>query len=301
MGDGKLAAAVKAAAEAAMSTEGTAEAETPDETITATPGSQGAQTEVGTVENESDETEATAEASAEGTVEVPTDYYGLDLSVLPAETRLPFVKMVTEQNALITKLQQARTPAEEAATAQATAPEEAQPLTDEVLLQAMQLDLDDPFDANTAKVALPLARQLLELKSEVSGLSQTASADQTQRYWESTLDKLEADSGPLGFPRENLYQYAVDNNIADPESAYWRVIGPTRSNAIFEIQKQAKAAATVAKKAASGTRPTTRSPSGPAALEATNTKDAVKEAALRAAKELGYDWGEAFTGSFVQN
>jgi hypothetical protein len=273
-------------------TEATAdEAEGTEEEVTDS-SSPGAQDDV-ELEGDGQESEAEPEASGEGTDEVPMSLLDVDLSHLSAEDRQAVIKTVEEQNKLIGKLMRERAEGDEPPEdAPAPTPE---PLTDEALAQALGLDMENPYDENTAKVALPLARMVLELKAQVEGVASVSQASQAERYWNESLDKLEAENGSLPVPRANFFEYAADNSIDDPELAYWRVMGPARSVLIKEVTARKKAVTAEKKKQATTVRPRTTTPTEKVGLKAKTTKAATLEAAQLAAEELGINWGGAWS------
>ena len=120
-------------------------------------------------------------------------------------------------------------------------------------------------------------------------MSEKNAVQETQFYWESNLDKLEAQYGALPVPREGkggLYEYAIANVINDPALAYWAIVGPTRAEVTTEVKKRREVTAE-AKRAAATLRPASSADLVPAALQSTDTKSATKEAALQALKALG--------------
>lgn len=262
----------------------------------ATPGSsEGAQADVA-ADATTDESETQPEASGEGTDDVPTSYFGVDLSDLPAEKRAEIIAHFKEQDTLINKLQREKPEGQGQADAvdqpddSSTAPE---PVTDEALLQAFGLDPEDPFDERAAKVSLPLARQLLELKARFDAMAETQVLADTERYWMTSLDRLETEYGELPISRDAVLEFAAENSLGDPQDAYWRLMGPARQQLVQAAASQRAAQVAAAKEAASTTRPRTAPKTTSPKLESTNVKDAVAEAAKRVADELGLDWGDA--------
>src|SRR6266542_5960086 len=184
-------AAAAPAATAAPAAEATPEA-------SATPEAQGApSTEVvaGTPGGES-------ETPTEGTDDTPTEYFGVDLSFIEDATeRAKWIHEFQERDTFISQLLRDKAEGDEqggdkppaqkpAAEPQEPAPQAEKPdLSDEALAQALGLDLEDPYDAKLAAIAVPLARQNLELQSKVEDLSSSDAVRETQVYWETSLDK----------------------------------------------------------------------------------------------------------------
>ncbi len=325
MGSGKMAAAIKEAAEkvdletgsllpAPAEGEGTATpvaAAAPAATAapaaeatpeaSATPEAQGApSTEVvaGTPGGES-------ETPTEGTDDTPTEYFGVDLSFIEDATeRAKWIHEFQERDTFISQLLRDKAegdgqggdkpPAQKpAAEPQEPAPQAEKPdLSDEALAQALGLDLEDPYDAKLAAIAVPLARQNLELQSKVEDLSSSDAVRETQVYWETSLDKLESQFGKLPVDRLKFYEFAADNGIAEPAAAYWQVVGPAKAEVMQAAQKkrvEVAEALAAFKRQASGVRPSATVPGEDAGLQSKNTKDAVKEAMLKVQEKLGID------------
>lgn len=225
---------------------------------------------------------------------VPDSLFGVDLSSLPEPERKTFIREWTEQNKQISKLQREKAELkQETPPAKAAEPELPEPVTDEVLAQALRLDLEDPDDARLAERLIPLARMNLEMKAQLEATASTVSVDAEARYWNGELDKLEARFGKLPEERIELLERAAAKGIADPEAAYWAAVGPIRVAVTEALDRQLKAAQKTGKKAVSTPRPKSGETVQAKALESKTTKEAVAEAAKLAAEELGYDWEDA--------
>jgi hypothetical protein len=291
---------VKATAEEAFAAvrakqgEGTAPAETkPDETRT-TP-AEGAQQDQG--------------ATSEGTAtDVPEEYFGISLAGLSAEDRASAIAGFKERDTFINQLlrdKASEKPGETQAAPAAPssgAGDEQKELTDEVLAKALGLDLEDPYDAKIASVAIPLARQNIELKSAVEDIISDSDVRETQNFWETSLDALEKQFGDFPVPegmtkddvRLRVYEFAAESGIGDPSAAYWSIMGPARADILKDVQKRKAEALTNKKRAAAGTtRPATAAEVDEAKIKSKDLGDAVKEAAEKAAKNLGIDWEAA--------
>jgi len=275
----------------------------------ATPEAQGApSTEVvaGTPGGES-------ETPTEGTDDTPTEYFGVDLSFIEDATeRAKWIHEFQERDTFISQLLRdkaqgdgqggdkppAQKPAVESGRQPGTESQELAPqadkpdLSDEALAQALGLDLEDPYDAKLAAIAVPLARQNLELQSKVEDLSSSDAVRETQAYWETSLDKLESQFGKLPVDHLKFYEFAADNGIAEPAAAYWQVVGPAKAEVMQAAQKkrvEVAEALAAFKRQASGVRPSATVPGEDAGLQSKNTKDAVKEAMLKVQEKLGID------------
>lgn len=272
---------------AVLNGEGTDSEATPERA--ASPSSLGAQPDV-------QAEPGTTESKATGTDEAPTEYFGVDLSELPAEKRREIITGFRERDDYISKLLREKAEPETDVPTMA-APQQVEELTDEALLTALGLDPEnDMFDQHTAKVALPLARQLLETKAAVDQLVQTQSISQAERYWNSSLDSLEKQFGELPIDRMAVLEFAAENSIADPQDAYWRIMGPVRQQLMNAVQTHKQTELRDAKKGAASVRPRTTGKTAPSALEATSVRNAVYEAARIAAEERGLDWEQAVKG-----
>lgn len=272
---------------AVLNGEGTDSEATPERA--ATPSSLGAQPDV-------DPNEVEPESEATGTdSDAPTEYFGVDLSELPAEKRRDIIAGFRERDDYISKLLREKS---EPAVPEPMAPTpQAEELTDDALLRALGLDPEnDMFDQHTAKVALPLARQLLETKAAVDELMQTQSISQAERFWNTSLDSLEKQFGELPIDRIAVLEFAAENQIADPQDAYWRIMGPVRQQLMQAVQTHRETELRDAKRGAASVRPRTTGKTTPAKLEATSVRNAVQEAARIAAEERGLDWEQAVKG-----
>ena len=253
--------------------------ETPGAAQSTTPGSTEVTTDV--------ESEAEDE-------EVPTSLFGIDLSVLPDEaTRAEFIREWREQNKTISRLQREKAELEKAMSSPKP-PEPPEPespsvaeFTDEAIAEALGLDPED--DSPAAKAAIALARGFMELKEQVTGVVTAAEVSETERYWESTLDYLESKYGELPIDRTELLEYAAEHEITDPEVAYWAKMGPIRFDVSQALDRKLKEVRARAKKAATTPRPTTSTPVGPTPLRSKTVKDAIREAFVATAHELGID------------
>lgn len=250
-----------------------------------------AQPEVEPKPAEGAKTETPAGAPAEGTVDAPERYFEVDLSGLPAEERIKVIGALKERDDEIGKLLRGKAK-DEPATAPAA--EEVQPppqLSDEDIVKALGLDPENPFEETAAKVGVPLARELLALREQVGQLVEDQAADKHLQQWHSTLDTLEKLHGELPLDRTALIEYAAENNLQDPESAFWRVMGPARRQ-VEEAVKAAEARIAAAAPAptpgqVSSTRPRSTTATEETPAEGTNIRDAVKDAGLKVLRDLG--------------
>jgi hypothetical protein len=251
-----------------------------------TPPAEGAQAEV-KPEGDGSIPEATTAAAVEGTgEEPPLTYFGEDLSAFDADERRAIIDMLEKRDDFIGKLLREKSEAEK--TVSEEKPEaEHEELTDEAILKALGLDPEsNPFDEHTAKVALPLVREVSELKALVSDLLQRDELAETERYWTSELDRLEKAYGELQLSRVAVLEFAANNNIASPEDAYWRLAGPARAQ-VREVIAQRRAEQEARKRAVASTRPNAVDAEEEPPFESRTAEGQTREAVARALKKLG--------------
>jgi len=240
--------------------------------------------------------------------EPPNEYFGVDLSDLPAETRSTiiaelkerdkFVNKVLQENAELKKEQPA--PTEQAPPSPPAEPEQ----TDEEILAMLGYDKNDPLFEVKSEVALPLAKALLSIEGRVEAMQQEQVVQETLDYWNSSLDELEAEYGKLPVDRDAVFAFAAENQVFDPIAAYHRISAPAR--------KQLTDAATVArqkvmedlkarKEAAGGTvRPGSSVSTEEKEIQARNLREATKLAAAQAAQESGISWDDALENTLSE-
>jgi len=262
--------------------DGTAVAEaTPDDTD-ATPA---ASAEGGSVVETKEPVDG-AEAS-DGTADVPTEYFGFDLSDLEPNQRAEIIGELKKRDDHIGKLLRGKVAEEDSTPDPAPAP--LQQATDEDILQALGLDPENPFDEQAAKVAVPLVRKQLEQEAMLSQLIEMQELNEIDRSWRGTLGDLEKEFGalPTELDHESVMEYAANNGINSPVAAYWQIMGPGRA-ALAAATKDGRAKAlTDAKRASASTRPAPALADDDAPLESKTTKGATREAAKRIMRELG--------------
>jgi hypothetical protein len=237
--------------------EGTAAAEATDESPT--PPSEGASS---TEEETTETTEAQSEAP-EGTDEPPMEYFGQDLSEFDADARRAIIARLSENDKHIQRLQRERATAEKAVASEPPPAAEKGPeeVNEQSIAEYIGLDLDDPDDARVAKVAVPLVERVLSLTDEVQSLKTGVTVRETEAYWTQGLTGLEAQFGklPEGVTYDQVIQGAAENGIAEPQDAYWRIMGPARQEVMDavrarreEVTKTLKGKATQAKPKSEG-------------------------------------------------
>lgn len=231
------------------------------------------------------------EPGAEGN-EVPTSYFGEDLSDFEPDVRAKMIARFKEQDRFIQKLQREKAELEKN-QGQPPAPEpEPVIVTDEMILSELGLEADDP----SAPIVLPLAKQLLDLQTAVQSMYQQQTARDIVNDWNTKLDALEAQYGKLDseITRDDVFEYAAENGLTEPAAAYWQIAGPAKALAAQSLAKERQDALRTLKLQQAGVlRPETATEGRTTKLEATSVRDAVKEAAKLAEQELGISWKEA--------
>lgn len=254
-----------------------------EEEVEETPDSEGGGAD-GTPDSEEDEDQDPEGAQSE---EPPTEYMGLDLSGIDSDRRAALIADLKENDKFIQRLIQRNKELEEQATSGPAEPQtqvkEAEPATDDEILAALGLDPEDPL----AELQLPLARKLYEQQMEMQQMEQVMQAQAFYDHFNTVIDQLESTEGKLPdeVTRDDLLDYMAENNIPDPEAAYYRLVAPMKSRLANAISKEREEAKRLAKK-----RVTTKK----AATEQTESKKPDKllsprEAALAALKEAKVD------------
>ena len=223
--------------------------------------------------------------ASEGT-EVPTEYFGLDLSDLSPESRQSVITRLKEQDKLIQ--QEKRTNAELAKAEEPAAQDTPEPTVDDIM-EALGYDKGDPMYDVKAEVAGPLAQRLVQMEAAFSQFVQAQQLEKLADHWDGTLDYMESEYGKLPMDREEVYEYAADNGISDPRDAYNRIAVPGRKRMSAEAEKARAEALRNAKRGIGTPRPTTGD-AGPSEPEG---RLSPRESMILAAKQTGIDWGDA--------
>jgi len=267
-------------------TDGEGAPETPE----ATPGESQSQT----AETASQEP-AAPETSEEQ--EPPTEYWGTDLSDLPAEKRAEILAHFEQQESTIHKLQQRLA---ESKTPEPVEEEADVQMTDEDILRAVGVDPEDYSLTDQAKAAiLTMAKATMALEDRVESMVQKDQVRETQTIWNTELDSLETNYGKMPGSRLEQLRYAVEEGITSPEQLYFRLTADVRQ----EVEKAASVARRDALKRESqgGVKP--RSGGGEAVvdLKGLSLREAVEKAARSAEKETGTRWRDAVKRKLIQS
>lgn len=243
-------------------------------------------------EEESEEVEA--EAAAEEDDSVPKEWFGVDLSGFPSEKRAEIIEAFKEQDRYAQSLAQRLAEKGKESEGEAEAePEEPEALDDDALMKMLGVDEDDPMYDVKKEIQAPLARIIVEQQQV---LQQVQARDEEQQFiawWESGLDEMEQQFGPLSIDREDLAQIALKEGLRTPQEAYARVALSGRKTVEDLVSKAKEGVKEKAKKP----KPATQRPRSDTAATKKPAKNMTPtEAAEAAAKELGFDWGESLQG-----
>ena len=239
------------------------------------------------------ESESTDPAVDEATDEPPTTYFAEDLSAFDADQRREVIGLLEKREDFIGKLLREKASGE-SAEADVPEPEPVAELTDEAILQAFGLDPEqNPFDENTAKVVVPLFREIQSLRTEVGQLTEDSQLTAIANEWNTTLDALSKEFGELPVDNIAVMEYAGANGVASPQDAYWRIAGPARRQ-VGDAMKavEARLAKESAKKKATSTRPSSTSADSEPGLDEKDTKSATLTAARAAMAKLGISFSD---------
>jgi hypothetical protein len=232
---------------------------------------------------ESTETEGTAAAADEATEEVPTEYFGQDLSEFEPDVRKAIIEMVAPRDRHIQQLMREKAsapePAAEAAPPEPPAPAEDTEVTLEEVAKTFGYDLDDPTQADVAKAMVPATQLIVSLKQEVDQLKTSDSVRAAEVYWTQGLSGLESQFGqlPEGVTHDEVIRIAAENGIAEPVDAYWRIMGPARQAVMDEVRARREAVTTTLKKTSTQAKPKSTTDTVPTGPTASNVKDATAQ------------------------
>lgn len=240
-----------------------------------------------------DESRATqgSEESSEGqqaTDDVPTEYFGVDLSGVAPEQRQAIIDRFQQSDQYINRILQEKARLEQSPPRQQE-PEEYQPPTDEDLTAYFGLNEDDPYFEVKRDVMLPLGKHLAQIQQGIEYLADAFTSQQTLDHWNRELARLEGNHGQIpGLSHEDIMQFAAEQGIADPEAAFLKLWAPAQSVIREEAQKlqaQVDGQLQQRKAAATGVRPRSSPDTEPQPIKADNMMDAVRQAVKQAASE----------------
>lgn len=260
----------------------------------AAPDADSAQPPVAPGESQSSRAETPSEGTppeAVGAVQeedVPTSYWGVDLTDIPADKRAAIIAASEQQEGYIKQLQ-----AKLAAEPEPVAPNEEtpEPVTDEDILRAFGIDPEQAQFNEMSGPLVAMARAQMALEEQVQRMETIETGRQAETAWNRSLNELESTYGPIPAElgsREDILRYAVRENIQSPAELYFAVTAPVRQ----QVQQAASAARRVApdKREAAGLRPRGVTGVEPALPKDASLRDIVKAAAAAAEKETGVKW-----------
>lgn len=296
-------AEVQAAIAAVEGTEDTSEAPTDDETAPPEASEGEDSTEVTEASNAEDATEAPEGGTAE--TDVPDTYFGIDLSDLDVEARQAIIDGLQKRDTLISQLMQRNSALEKGqpsptgegdpSPAASTPAQPAEP-TDDQLLEWFGLNANDPLYEVKAEVLLPVAKRQYQLEAQVNSMVQAREAENALAYWDSEFDRLEQEFGELPVSRDVVIEYALDNNILDPATAFHTVTATARKMVSDEATKARQEALKALKAKQQGELRPARTKATPKQdVTATDLKTAVEQAAKLAENEVGATWASLLT------
>lgn len=236
--------------------------------------------------------------------EPPTTYFGVDLSDLPVEQRAALISELQERDTRIRSLMQRNAElakGQEAPAAQqdepaptAQAPEPPVEMSDEDVLAAFGLSKDDPMYEVKADLLLPVAKRQLQSDALVQQLVAEREAEQALAYWDESLTKLESEYGelPPEVSHDDIIEFALENQIADPVSAFHAMTAGARkmlSDGAAKARREALEA--LKKQQAGGVRPTKTNAKPKVDIPGdVSLTEAIRQAATAAAEETGIAW-----------
>lgn len=240
--------------------------------------------------SEDDDEDVTADEAED----VPTEYFGVDLSDLPPEKRQAVIDALRDRDAEIQRVQ--REAASKGGDDEEDEGDFEMPSDDE-LLAHFGYDPDDPLYEVKKETALPLIKAQLQMQAALGEILQEREVDRFEQYWSSSIEQLESDHN-IKVDRDELLDFAIENQIPDPVDAFSRYVLRGRKAVSEEAEKaraEAQRKVRERKKAATTARPGGRNgDTKPAKPPVGLTPE---QAARAAAKELGMDWGKALIGN----
>ena len=223
--------------------------------------------------------------------DLPDEYWGVPLDGIPDEARRAILAHFEQQDSTIRKLQERLTKEPDAPVAAPAAP--AEDVTDEALLLALGFDPEEWETQQLAPRILPLARTVLDLEEKVDQIARIETTRQVESAWNTQLNELEEVHGKLPFDRVQVLRYAIEENIASPFEAYFKLSAPIKKEVESVVSKARRDAARKAE--AGGVRPRTSSGDGPVIdPKTTSLRDATRIAMAEAEKDTGLSFKNLF-------
>lgn len=234
--------------------------------------------------------DASSNEDDDDTEDVPTEYFGRDLSMFEPDVRKAIIEMVEPRDKHIQSLMRGRA-AEAAKAAEAGAPADEKPAVDEAeldreILESLNLrdaDLDDP----NVQALLGVSRFALELKDRVEAVEGRTVAAETDAYWRKGLKSLEEEFGalPAEVSVEDIMQASATAGISEPTDAYWRIMGPLLNTLDTEARRARDKAVKDLKRKGTTARTKSTAKTTGLGLKAKDTAGGVREAFERLTAE----------------
>jgi hypothetical protein len=258
--------------------------------------------------------ETPAGSGSEGTSpdrgEPPESYFGLSLKDLDRDTAWAIIDRVSEQDKVIQQVQRDRAELrkqldEQGTSAPAPKTESPTELSDEDIMRAAGYDPDDPMYDVVSSMVLPILKQVQPLRNEVQELRQARELEEAALFWDGRLTALETEHGvipgPDGKPmsHEDIFRYAAQNNLLDPDLAYHRMTAGGRQATSEAVLAEARALIERKREQGGTVRPRTGAPVKTTVVSGQDSDgkdrsltDVIKEAARLAEQETGFKWAD---------
>lgn len=222
--------------------------------------------------------------------ELPDEYWGVSLEGIPAEAKKVILDHFAQQDSTIQKLQArlAKPPEAPAPVVETVTGD----ITDDAIAAALGYDPEDPYSKPSPQ-ELQLARTVIDLEDKVEALVQKDVVNTVQTQWNNQLDELEATHGKLPFDRVQVLRYAIEEGIASPFEAYFKLSAPVKREVEQTVAKVRREAAKKAE--AGGVKP--RSSAGESPVidpKTTSLREATRLAMLEAEKDTGLSFRNIF-------
>lgn len=244
---------------------------------------------------EATETVAAAEGE-EATAEAPTEYWGVDLSDIPAEKRAEVIAHFEQQDSTIHKLQEKLSAPLEVEQSTTSEEEEDVDVTDEDLLRAAGYDPEDYKTQELAPFMLPLLRTQLATEEKLDQMYRNEQVRTVETQWNGQLDELESQYGKLPGNRLQVLNEAALKGYATPFEAYFRITAPVRKDVETAVSTARREA--LKREQGASLKPNSGGGEGGPLKKGISLRDAVAESMKQSQKETGLSWREAVKGRF---
>lgn len=257
--------------------------------------------------------------SPEPQLDVPDEYFGVNLSEFSPEQRKEIFLELRKRDQQIAQLHQreaarrrvGETGAERRSDLEPQLDQHSQPmpeermgeqqgqpqLADDDLMSAFGYSKDDPMYEVKAESVLPLARVVYQMAQMLQDQMAETQVQETLSVFHSTLDKLEKQFGKLPFERETVIEEAVRRQQFDPEALYWSIAGPGRSTIQGEVDRRRQEVQRQLEErrqqAGGMVRPRTSTPASEAPPRGVNVREAIRQVVPSVEQEVGATFEDA--------